>query len=79
MPIVGLKGIVRPLSPPNHCVTFSAGMGATIRISSKKAKLIHFSNNRPVSQHSFQKFATLDGSPQKLQTNVLILKGKRST
>ena len=69
MTIVGLKGIVRPPSPPNHCVTLSAGMGATIRISSKKAKLIHFSNNQPVSQHSFQKFSTLDGSPQKLQTN----------
>ena len=79
MTIVGLKGIVRPPSPPNHCVTLSAGMGATIRISSKKAKLIHFSNNQPVSQHSFQKFSTLDGSLQKLQTNVLILKGKRST
>ena len=69
MTIVGLKGIVRPLSPPNHCVTFSAGMGATISISSKKAKLINFSNNQPVSQLSFQKFAILDGSPQKLQTN----------
>ena len=68
MKIVGLKGIVRPPSPPNHCVTFSAGIGATIRISSKKAKLIHFDNNQPVSQHSFQKFATLDGSPLKLQT-----------
>ena len=69
MPIVGLKGIVPPLSPPNHCVTVSAGIGANIMLSSKKAKLIHFSNNQPVSQHSFQKFVTLDGPPQKLQTN----------
>ena len=70
MSIVGLKGIVHPLSPPpNHCVTFSAGMGVTIRLSSKKAKLTHFSKNQPVSQHSFQKFVTLDCSPQKLQTN----------
>ena len=79
MTIVGLTGIVHQLSPPSHCVTFSAGMGDTIRIPSEKAKLINFSNNQPVSQHSFQKFSTLDGSPQKLQTNVLILKGKRST
>ncbi len=78
MTIVGLKGIVRPPSPPNHCVTLSAGMGATIRISSKKAKLIHFSNNQPVSQHSFQKFATLDGSPKNSKLMVLILKGKQS-
>jgi len=69
MTIVGLKGIVPQLPPQSHCVTFSAGMGATIRIFSKKAKLIHFSNNQLVSQHFFQKFATLDGSPQKLQTN----------
>ena len=69
MPNVGLKGFVPPLSPPNHCVNFSAEMGATIRLPSKKAKLIHFSNNQPVSQHSFQKFVTLDGSTQKLQTN----------
>ena len=79
MPIVGLKGIVHLLSPPNHYVTFSAGMGATIRLSSKKSKLIYFSNNQPVSQHSFQKFATLDGSPQNSKLMVLILKGKRST
>ena len=78
MTIVGLTGIVHQLSPPSHCVTFSAGMGATIRISSEKAKLINLSNNQPVSQHSFQKFATLDGSPKNSKLMVLILKGKRS-
>ena len=60
MTIVGLKWIVRLLSPPNDCVTFSAGIGDTIRLSRKKAKLINFRNNQPVYQHSFQKFATLD-------------------
>ena len=27
MPTDRLKGIVRPLSLPNHCLTFSAGIG----------------------------------------------------
>jgi len=53
MTIVGLTGIVHQLSPPSHCVTFSAGMGDTIRIPSEKAKLINFSNNQPVSPTFF--------------------------